>query len=282
MENSIQAKILKIFKFVKYECEKNNLTYFAIGGTCIGAVRHKGFIPWDDDLDIALSVQDYNKLKEILKKKNSKYKLIDPLNDTSHCFFCKVHDINTTYIEASEVNDLSKYKGIWIDIMPICGIPKNKILKKIMILKIFYYKIMHNKNQFTLNQNGRTKKGKIIWILTYPIRKIHKKNYYALKYEKLISKFPISPKYDVLFPWRIPLRKPYKNVFNYNIFSGAKKLPFEDTTISCPIKYHEYLSQDFGDYMKLPPKEKQIVHHNNGCIIDLNKSYMEYKNQKNK
>ena len=97
-----------------------------------------------------------------------------------------------------------------------------------------------------------------------------------LKWDKLCTKNPINNKNDILFCWRIPLTKPYSNIFNYEDFKDSIEVPFEDTIIKVPIGYDNYLKKDFGDYMKLPPENKRITH--NPAILDLNKSYKVYAN----
>lgn len=274
----IQNIILAIFKEFKRVCEKNNLKYFAIGGTAIGAVRHQGFIPWDDDIDVVMPIEDYNKFRSIAKEElKPKYEILDPLNRlNSHNSFIKIMDTTTTMVESSEINDVSRYKGIWIDVFPICGCPKNLIKQKILKWK-FYWDYKFDLNINFQEFKDRTLKGKIFRVLTYIIRKNKKKDYYIKKWEKNLVRFNFDESNNVLFPWRIPLNKKqtYKNIFPYEYFRSGVEINFEDVTICCPIEYDQYLRMDFGDYMKLPPKEKQVPRHKIE-ILNLSKSYIEY------
>lgn len=278
MENhnkKLQNKILEIFKIFKKICDENGLKYYAVGGTCIGAIRHKGFIPWDDDLDVAMPIDDYEKFRMISKKcLPRKYKVIDYINNDNYFFnFIKIEDITTTFVEPGEMNNLSRYKGVYIDIMPIGGINKNIIKARIFKYK-YYINSKYNKNIRLKYKDKKTIKGKIFWILSRIKFLFKSKDYYSKKYDELCKKYKISEKNDILFPWRIPLRKPYSNVFDYNDFKETCEVPFEDTTIAVPIGYDNYLKKDFGDYMKLPPESKRICH--NPAILDLEKSYLTY------
>ena len=271
----LQDKILEIFKEYKKICDENELKYYAIGGTCIGAIRHNGFIPWDDDLDVAMPIEDYEKFREIAKQRlPEKYKVIDYIGNDEYFFnFIKIEDITTTFVEPGEINNIKRYKGIYIDIMPVTAISKNK-LKAGIFRFVFYMNSRFNLNIRVKYKDKDTLKGKIFWILSHVLFIFKNKDHYSKKFDKLCKKYKISEENDILFPWRIPLRKPYSNVFNYNDFKETCEMPFEDTTIAVPIGYDNYLKKDFGDYMKLPPESKRVCH--NPAILDLEKSYLTY------
>lgn len=271
----LQNKILEIFKEFKKICNENQLKYYAIGGTCIGAIRHKGFIPWDDDLDVAMPIEDYEKFREIAKEKlPSKYKIIDYIGNDEYFFnFIKIEDTTTTFVEPGEINNIKRYKGVYIDIMPITGICKNKI--KANIFKFRYYmNSKYNKNIKIKYKDKTSPKGKIFWILSRAVFLFKKKDYYSRKFDKLCKKYKVCDKNDILFAWRIPLRKPYSNIFDYEDFKGTCEVDFEDTKISVPIGYDNYLKKDLGDYMRIPPESKRVCH--NPAILDLENSYITY------
>ena len=283
--NSIQKKIIEIFKEFDRICRKYKLKYYAIGGTCLGAIRHKGFIPWDDDLDVVMPIEDYFKFRNVclnegvLKKG---YSIINPIDaKSSHCIYMKLQDNNTTFVENSEINFPEYYKGVWIDIMPLIGVPKNKLSSFIFKARLRYYWANNNNLKFDTSYKDKVNlKGKLLLLLTKCLSYKKDDNHYVKKWEKLLLKYPIKANNDLLFPWRIPARKPYKNTFPYKCFRDSVRVEFEDTTIMCPIDYDEYLRLDFGDYMQLPPKEKRISHSYCNSIIDLNKSYKMYQKEK--
>ena len=104
-----QMKELEILREFQRVCQKYNLKYYAIGGTCLGAVRHKGFIPWDDDIDVAMPVEDYHEFFEVAPKElNSQYEVIGPYTMRhTYGLYNKIHDKETTFVETS-------VKNIWI------------------------------------------------------------------------------------------------------------------------------------------------------------------------
>ena len=278
--NKLHQEILSIFKCFKQICQKYKLTYYAIGGTCIGAIRHNGFIPWDDDLDVAMPVEDYLKFREIAKiELTGKYRLYDYMDEKLNKFnFLKIHDTSTTFVEKEEYQYPKKYKGVYIDIMPIAGIPKNIFLQKLYLNKLLFLTKLDLNNRTPLKYK-KTIISKIQWIMIKPLISF-KYDFYTKIIEKNWKKYKINDKNDILFAWRIPLNKPYSNVFKYEYFSNTKEVNFEDTTIDVPIKYDEYLKKDFGNYMELPPIEKRITH--KPAILDLNKSFIYYAEKRRK
>ena len=116
---TLQLAELDILKEFKRICEEHNLRYFAIGGTCLGAVRHQGFIPWDDDIDVAMPYEDYVRFIEIAKPGLRKpYELFDPVDhEVCGCTFLKMHNSNTAFIEKVREAYTDSYFGVFIDII---------------------------------------------------------------------------------------------------------------------------------------------------------------------
>jgi lipopolysaccharide cholinephosphotransferase len=121
--NELQKKQLEILKEFDRVCRENNLTYFANGGTCIGAIRHNGFIPWDDDVDVMMPREDYEKLLKLQNPwSDSKYFLQTFRTDKHYVLnFAKLRDSSTTYLESLFYN-IRQNHGVWIDIFPLDGI----------------------------------------------------------------------------------------------------------------------------------------------------------------
>ena len=117
-----QEKLFEMLKWFHNYCKENDINYYLIGGTLLGAVRHKGYIPWDDDLDVALYRDDYNKLINCMGNQvyNDSYKLEAPLSKKDYVYpFCKIYDIKTTLVENTR---FKTKRGIYIDIFPLDGI----------------------------------------------------------------------------------------------------------------------------------------------------------------
>ncbi len=275
--NELQNKILEIYKEIKKLCDQHQLRYFAIGGTCLGAVRHKGFIPWDDDMDIAMPDKDYKRFMEIAEKElPDNLKVIDSVK-IERCTntFNKVHDINTTFISSWEEDFPDLHKGVYVDIMPLCGLPPKGIRQKIYLAK--------NKMLYSLNYWRRTnlkpKKfvHKILYILTKPLNHFVAYDFWSNRLEKLREKYPFDTSEYIGFTWSF---RPEKRFFKKELFDGCVELPFEDTTMPCPQAYHEYLTLDFGDYLKIPPESERKGRH--GDIVDIHRPYTYYSAKKGK
>ena len=273
----IQDEILNVFGEFKRISDNNHLRYFAIGGTCIGAIRHQGFIPWDDDLDIAMPMEDYNKFRAIVHENgNSPFELYDS-EEHKHSLvrFLKFHNGQTTFIEERQKNNSDRYTGIFMDIMPIVGFPDENRDQKKIFRKCLWYCRLNAACRFEIKYK-HTLRSKLFSIVTKPLTMGKPFNFYSQKYEKYIAQNRFGETRQVLFPWRIPVRAPYKNVFPYEIFKESIEVPFENTTIRVPKEYDRYLEMDFGNYMELPAKEKRRGGHP-AAIIDFHRSYKEYQ-----
>lgn len=272
----IQTIILDVYKEFKRICDENGLRYFAIGGTCIGAIRNKGFIPWDDDMDVAMPFEDYIRFQKIVQKNlNEPYELFCPGERKYHLVrFLKLHNKKTTFVEQNRVKYPETYMGVFMDIMPLVGFPENHKMGKCHIRKCRIYLAIHNACNLRLKDKP-TLKSKIFSLVSKPFTIGKPFNHYLLKYQELISRYKFGETKDVFFAWRVPLEAPYKNIFPYEIFAESISVPFEDTEMRVPKDYDCYLKMDFGDYMKLPPEDKRMGGHP-AAILDLHKSYKEY------
>lgn len=276
--NELQKVILDIFKEYRNLCERHGLRYFAIGGTCIGAIRHKGFIPWDDDLDVVMPWDDYQKFRIIAAKElTSPYELYD-FESHKHCthLFMKIHNVSTTFIEEEYSVFEDRKTGVFMDVMPMVGLPvsKEKTIKYINECKMLSrWNYAHRFSVFERkSMKNNTIKSRLFSILTLPFRIGKSYNFYSKKYEQKLNTYSYEDADAVFFAWRTSLKGTYKNVFPKSIFDQYLEVPFEDTSIRVPKDYDRYLRMDFGDYMKLPPIDKQISVHD-AEIIDLGNSY---------
>lgn len=279
----IQDIELSLYYEFKRICDKYKLRYFGIGGTCIGAVRHKGFIPWDDDIDIAMPYRDYKKFQQIaLKELPEYYSLFLPEHHRHWgANFMKLQDDRSTFIECDRLKWPEDYTGVFIDIMPIYGMPKGKTLQYMASLLcegLLFCNVLQRYSIFEQKSLFR----KIIWIFNAPIRKLMPFNYYIKIIEKIFGKYSFEHSDKIIFGWRkrpgrIHKNYTYQNVFYYNDFKEMTELLFENTAMAVPCGYDQYLKMDFGDYMKLPPEEKRVSEHKT-AIINLDKSYKEYMN----
>ena len=281
LTRNIQEAALEVFKEFHTICVKNKLTYFAIGGTCIGAIRHKGYIPWDDDIDVAMPYDDYLKFLEIARLNlRDDYSVITPHNCRHYVsIFSKLQNKNTTFIEEIGRDYKDRYSGIYIDIFPLFGLPKSNLKKKIIQRKRQVYNSLNLRMRFSFRDETNLK-GKILWVLMYPFRWILPFDYFIKIQIRMLEKYKFDESDKIYFCWRRleNLKKPrksYNAIFDYKDFSEMEFVQFEDTEIAIPKGYHGYLSKDFGDYMKLPPVEKRVSRHPKS-LIDLKTPYSYY------
>lgn len=259
---NIELDILKEFIRV---CEILELNYFLIGGSLIGAVRHKGFIPWDDDIDVCMLRDEY----EIFLREGQKYldkKLFIQTYKTdenySNCF-AKIRNSETTFMEDS-VKDVQMNHGIFIDIFPIDNLYSiNKIKAKMIHYALYQNYFLNSENLFKkcfayLSKIFYRNKTKLE--LCKKLEKIH-----TLANDKNKDKVV-----NYCGSWGVKKESHYKDDF-----SDYQLVDFENIKVKIPIGYDRILKDTYGDYMKLPPEEKRVSHHYTE-VIDVNKSYINY------
>lgn len=263
----LKKKELELLKIFIDTCEKLNIRYYIMGGTLLGAVRHKGFIPWDDDIDVAMTRTDYNvwieKAPALIKEKYVFLQTFhsDPQFPTN---FAKLRNSNTTFIETS-INQLNVNHGIYIDVFPLDYYPCNH-------LKQFFFSIKHKllnieiSNLFTLPYHPiKTRIRKTIACL-YP-----KTPWDAVKSrDKLFQSVSSS---NLLANLSGAWGK--KEIVPKSWYGKGAELEFEGLKVIGPKEWDKWLTQVYGDYMTMPPKEQRKPHHYSDAI-DFDKPYTEY------
>lgn len=249
----IQDKILSILKEFISICEENNLTYYALGGTLLGAVRHQGFIPWDDDIDIGMPREDYEKFKKIAPNSlPSNLKIVNnPLN----------LDI-TQLVDKNMIIKLANSEhNVFIDIFPLDGYPEKgsfsakihgfRVLFQRMLCKISVLDQLENKDR-GIFENFIVGFSKIL-----RIQKALPKNFLVGNLHKIIQKYEFKTS---LYAGNVLGRYREREIVPRDYFEEPVSLAFEDTKINCPTEYRRYLTEIYGDYMELPPEEDRVAH----------------------
>ena len=269
----IQDCILSIYKEIKTICDRHNVQYFAIAGTAIGAVRHHGFIPWDDDLDIAMPAEDYHRfLTEYYKELPEHLQLIRPYASKNNSRqFLKVHDVRTTLIPEDNLTRPDLYYGIFVDIMPLYGIPKNAKFHNKHLYFLRSMDKLQRRDYAAYRQKGMPQA--MLWLLAKPLNLLLPNLFWANRIEAYLNKFTMDNCTNTGCTWHLKFKR--KEVFPVEWFSKSITMPFEDTEIMISASFDALLTQQFGDYMTPPPLDERINHANEG-IVNTGLSYLEY------
>lgn len=245
---------LKILDNVNEFCKKNKINYWIDCGTLLGAVRHSGYIPWDDDIDIGMLREDYDKFLKLYNKDNTRYQLhAAELQEDYYFQFGKVVDTNTILYEPDETG----IKGaVYVDVFVYDNAPDDNEKLKEMYDKRDYYNKFRIAQLFPNNYDKSSIKKRIMRFFLNIYLKFLPKNYYN---KKCIEN---SKRY---------INEDTKRVGNFTsdkrmtgdkkIFKSFVKLKFENKKYPAPVGYKDWLKAFYGDYMTLPPKEKQVSHH---------------------
>lgn len=277
MDIKLRQTLLDTFKFTIELCEKNNIRYFTCGGTTLGAVRHHDLIPWDDDIDIYIPRADYNRFLMLKPElRDTGYDIVSLSDKNYYAPFAKLVNTQTTIIE-------KRYNpffivGIYVDVFPldyfdqsddeIFKIQKistqkfNKYLYRIRKYDIWYWwwlitDIHPNKLRNSILSLFRTKS---------PSKYLND----FLDFEKTYSQYN-GNKCLCVTQWK-------GKVFSKKWFDEYVEMPFADFTVRVPKGYHEYLTTLYGDYMTLPPLDKQVSNHEHYYVnIDKRLSFEEIR-----
>lgn len=246
-------------------CHKHGLTYYAVGGTAIGAVRHKGIIPWDDDIDVAMPRPDFDKFVDLCRASDlGGYELVDASNTQGYNLsFPKFCNKNTTLVERW---DTPCVIGLFIDIFPLDGAPEDTEVTKVLVEK---YRKLRNRYEAISTHNTF---GEYIALLTKPkewgrfvvktlgffFRKQMGKRFLS-QMEAISRTVPFGETSKVInYGGAYGIRE----MFNISLLKGETvTLPFENIEIDMMPEYDTYLRGVYGDYMQLPPEDKRIPHH---------------------
>jgi len=255
-----QAKLLETFKVFAKFCKDNNLTYFAAYGTCLGAIRHHGFIPWDDDMDVYMLRPDYERMLSLRDQLNGSIYWVSDFRDGAHPYpFAKFY---STDCSVWELRQFPFIIGPWVDIFPIDQ--WNDSVEASKLYDDYHYALWKYRKALStqswkeigydiIHHNGYNGLIKMVKKCVYsPFKKRYLNN--SLKVMASVENF----QGQYLKDWSHVKKMVYKKEW----FLEVIDVPFEDTTICCPTSYDEMLTYEYGDYMTPPPIEKRASTHN--------------------
>lgn len=266
-EKILHKRLLEMAKAFHHICIDNNLHYYMLGGTMLGAIRHKGFIPWDDDMDFGMPRDDYDRFISLSKRILPEYYELRFYKnaDNSPMHYAKFIDNRTTLIESSYTNYV---EGLYIDIFPLDGAGNGSIIDRIRSKRIFWKQRLIIYHCITRDMTGHRKILKK-YAQMKKLNKLHA-SIESLMTSKKLSESTLIANY--LGAWA------EKEIMPKKVMGNPKLYTFEDTEFYGSENADAYLNSLYGDYMKLPPKDKQVFKHNY-YYLDYNLPYREYNTQ---
>lgn len=262
MENNYLDKLkaieLEILNEIDRICKKHNIEYCLSGGTLLGAVRHGGFIPWDDDIDIAMTRDNYDKFCSLPESEFGDDYLLNCFKTNKKCSYpyAKLVRRGTKFIESKNVsNKDSIYSGIWVDIFPLDGASGVNLPLQAKNKQMYnkYFTLINIKNKTSYYQSSKFKKKIYEFILYFvPMRFLHKKLYKFITNESVLDN-------DFLCSY-CSVYSIVKDTHKKIAIFPTKEIMFEGKLYPCMNNNDEYLSKMYGNYMELPPEDKRINH----------------------
>ncbi len=291
MDPLYKEKLMEVMKAFAHFCQEHHLRYYACGGTMLGAVRHQGFIPWDDDIDLYMPREDYDRMLQLRHTlAETPYQIVSPeTTENYYCPWAKMMDRNSTILEYPYYHHTI---SIYVDIFPLdyFQLPKEQILQKqreyfsIFSAYLKSLKTYSPAELLSLLCKGKIKellKGIYFQTLFRTRRKTLYQNFLRAKTYHSTSEEAKTRAAETEKPYTencVCLSSSIGKVFKSEWFEDCIDHPFEDITLPVPRKYDEYLTLIYKNWRQLPPPEKQVTVHEY-CYINLNQqlTYTEVK-----
>ena len=248
--------IFNILLYLDGVCRENSIHYSLTGGTLLGAVRHKGFIPWDDDIDVFLTRPEFEKLNRLLHQQK-KYTWLTTDSDNWHAGYCRIVD-PTTEVFDDELGEL-KGLGLFIDVCIVDGLPNNPIIRLLFMSRL---RLLYRLRRSTYEQKrADTPHNPVKRIIKRVVRRItllKGPEHWTRKINRICSKYPVEKSTYVA---NLLSQYGKKELLHKSGFDRYHEMTFEGHSFMVFDGWEEYLTNIYGDYMTLPPEEKRHGHH---------------------
>ena len=247
-------------------CEKHNIKYILFSGTAIGAIRHKGFIPWDDDLDVAMLRTEYERFLEVAPKElNSEYYLQAEFSEHWPLYFSKLRKNNTTCLEKYHPKDKKIHQGIYIDIFPIDNASDNKLLRKVQFFssKVVLAKAFYLRGYDT---DSVLKKIFIAMCRFLPLKPFHR-----------ITLLKSASESEFVHSFLGGTSDYQKGIYQRKWFDQPIMVVFDGDMFPVSAYYDEMLTTIYGDYMQIPKEEARKCK-KHALLVDAECDYSVYEN----
>ena len=259
----LQLTELNLARVFSDFCEKNGLRYYMVGGTMLGAIRHKGFIPWDDDMDFGMPRPDYERMLDLIRAQLPEgVSFLNYKQDPEYNrYFSRIVDTRVTVVNASNTKTIRE--NAWIDIFPFDGMPASPFWQKQIFWKLTFWRFLYSASCFdelvNLNRPGRqlSVRAAIKFLQATRFgRKFNTKKLMGILERKLM-KIPYDEN-----PYMVSFFGAYmlKEIVDKRLLGEGKKYPFEDVELNGPVEYDEFLRHFYGDYMTPPSDEDKDKH----------------------
>ena len=273
----LQQKNLEMAKYFIQFCKENSINVFLCGGACLGAVRHKGFIPWDDDIDLFMPADDFGKLCSIWSEKadTEHYSLcLETREYNDHHLTPTIRDNKTTFI-TEETCETDTNQGVALEIAVLNACPKSKIGQKVQLIlaagaSLFKAQRLpkrQNKIVYFISKLllGFFRGSNIRYFMWATMERWATKSNRQYQESEFVREFTMFP----FIKWMYPRKW----------FDDTLWVPFENTKMPIPIGAHEYLTKRYGNYMELPPEKDRHPEHRI-VFMDLDTPYIKYRGEK--
>lgn len=263
-----QMKLLEILVYFRDFCDAHNLKFMLAGGTCLGAVRHKGFIPWDDDVDVQMPRDDYERLIKIWNKEADTSKFVCDVTTKDHCSkfpMAVIRSMDTTCIYDHSANS-DICQGLKIDVEFLDGVPEGKYARKFNLFCAYILALFRS-------QRIPARATKMKTIVSAILLAIFPSNCLKWRVSRFCEKRLMKYKYndhDIV-------RYLFCSLQEKSAFEEIILFDFEGYKMPIPAGYDSYLKSAYHDYMQLPPEDKRKPATDNLLFYDLNHSYLDYK-----
>ncbi len=256
--SEVQKLIWNIGKQVYRYLEENQVEYYMLGGTLLGAVRHKGFIPWDDDIDLGIPREQYERFLREIEGSLPDYMKLRTWQDDSphHYYFSRI--VDTRYVMKRSGSLEGRTEEVWVDIFPLDGMPNNPLIRRWHMFRLMAARAMYHISTFdrvNLKRPNRPLSERIIiwFVQTTGFGRKTDSTRWLTMVDKLLKRYPLKKsKFIVNFMGQYI----FKEMFPKTYYGEGKLYPFEDLELMGPVNYDAVLTQMYGDYMT-PPKDAE-------------------------
>ena len=259
--HNAQIDLVKLFCEI---CDKENLKYFILGGTLLGAVRHHGFIPWDDDVDVGMPREDYEKFIGVAENyvDNSTVFFDYYSKRKEYMYYFSRLTTNKERVH-SNMTVNKRIENVWIDILPLDGMPNGYICRSFHKVNLLFnyirFQLAHFNDNVNLNRPNRPWYERVLIAVAIhlPFERILSKAKAEEKFDRTLKKYPYE---KAIYVIEMAGGYRFKNLFSKSVFDGGMFYEFEGMKLRGPKDYEAYLTQLYGDYMTPPPESERNRH----------------------